>query len=221
MLDGLGGTDAEESWRWFIDRYRAYVRTCLGRLIRPAARADRAVEEIWSYLFTSSMIQNADRDRRFRTYLAGTVRNFAFDWLRAHRVGDGDLAAEPVAPDDEPVRVHEEQELRLWTRQLVQLALTDLARSSPDQARALRWFYGLPDGLDTASGETRPASWIAARLGMKANAVHQLIFRARNRLRVCLEAELRDTVRDEGDLADERRLIYGVLGEESPGLGPE
>jgi len=44
------------------------------------------------------------------------------------------------------------------------------------------------------------------------------VFRGRKRLRACIENELRETVRDADDLDEEMRLIYGVIGEESPGL---
>jgi hypothetical protein len=33
--------------------------------------------------------------------------------------------------------------------------------------------------------------------------------------------ELRETVRDLDDLDDERRLVYAVIAQESPGLGPD
>ena len=108
--------------------------------------------------------------------------------------------------------------MQLWTRQVVQLALGELELRHRNQAQVLRWFYGLPESVDAGPQEPRAVSWIAARLDLKANAVHQMIFRGRKRLRSCIENELRETVRDEDDLEDELRLIYAVISDESPGL---
>ena len=220
MLDQLDGTSAEESWRWFIERYRGYIAGCLNRLIHPRELADQALDEIWSYLFTSSILDNADRDRRFRTYLAGTVRNFAMDWRRRRaRASTSQPVDEPCDAAD-PSRLCEAQDMQLWTRQVVQLALAEVERSSPDQANALRWFYGLPDAVDGDAAAPRSASWIASQLGIRTNAAHQLVFRARNGLRRCIERELRETVRNVEDLVEERQRVYTVIAADSPGLGP-
>jgi len=218
MLEGLQGREAEESWRWFIDRYRPFVRSCLSRMIRPRDRAEQAAEEIWSYLFTAAVFENADRERRFRTYLAGVVRNFAYGWLRSHPQGEPDEAADAAAPDEDPALRLEQEELRLWKRQVVLLALGELALRSEHQALALRWFYGLPESMEEEGREPRAASWIARELGLQANAVHQLIFRGRRRLRSCIENELRETVQDAATLNEELRGIDVILGEENPGL---
>jgi RNA polymerase sigma factor (sigma-70 family) len=218
MLDGLQGRRAEETWRWFIERYRPYIGTCVARIVRPSERAERATDEIWSYLFTSSMIENADRDRRFRTYLAGTVRNYALGWLRKNpSVGD-------VVPQDlgeaesDPALQFEQEDMRLWKKQVVQLSLDQLGHRDQRQAEVLRWFYGLPSSMDTENGEPRAVSWIANELGIQANLVHQIVFRGRKRLRSCIENELRETVRDAQDLDEELRLVYRVIQEENPGL---
>ena len=218
VLDQLQGRSAEDTWRWFIERYRPYILACIARRIRPRARAEQAAEEIWSYLFTSSMIENADRNRRFRTYLAGTVRHFALSWLRKHPLGESEDVLEGGTDEADPALQFEEQDSRLWTRQVIQLALDELGQRHAEQARALRWFYGLPETLEEEAGEPRSASWIATELGLKANAVHQLVFRGRKRLRSSIENELRETVRHADDLDDEMRLVFEVIEQESPGL---
>ena len=219
MLDGLDGRSAEESWRWFIERYRPYIRRCIDRLVTPPDRAARATEEIWSYLFTSSMLERADRGRRFRSYLAGTVRHYALDWLRRDDVVAGEGGAEAPAPAaPAAAALVEERELALWKQQVVQLALQELAARHAQQAKVLRWFYGIPASSEDEAAETRSASWIAGQLGIQANAVHQIVFRGRKRLRSCIENEVRETVRDADDLDDEMRLIYAVIEQENPGL---
>lgn len=218
MLDQLHGQQAEESWRWFIDRYRPYVRACLARVVGPPARAEQAAEEVWSYLFTAALVENADRSRRFRTYLAGTVRNFALGWLREHPSGEPEDGVVGHEQGGDPARDLEAEDLRLWKQQVVQLAMGELERRDERQARALRWFYGLPESMENAATEPRPASWIARELGLQANAVHQLLFRGRKRLRACLENELRETVRDADELDDELALVQAVIEQENPGL---
>ncbi len=219
VLDQLQGRSAEDTWRWFIERYRPYILACLARRIQPRARAEQAAEEIWSYLFTSSMIENADRDRRFRTYLAGTVRYFALGWLRKQSAEGSEDGLEEVSGEPDPALQFEELDWHLWTRQVIQLALDELGQRSAEQAQALRWFYGLPASLDEEPAESRSASWIAGELGLEANAVHQLIFRGRKGLRSCIENELRETVRHADDLDDEMRQVFQVIEHESPGLG--
>ncbi len=218
MLDLLHGHSAEESWRWFVERYRPYITTCLQRMIRPREGAEQAADEVWSYLFTSSVIQNADRDRRFRSYLAGTVRNYALRWMRDNLTPTGEPARDAHNDVPDPAQIYEMQDMQLWTRQVVQLALGELASRHAEQVQVLRWFYGLPASITDAAAEPRSASWIAEQLGLKANAVHQIVFRGRKRLRACIENELRETVRDVDDLDDELRLIYAVIERESPGL---
>ena len=140
MLGGLTGTLSEESWRWFIDRYQDYIRIGIERVVRPRERAARAAEEFWSYVFSSAMLENAERSRRFRTYLAGTVRNYARDWLRRNAPADAP-PPEDLAVVEDPAAAVEAEDLRLWKRQVVQLALEELRRRSAEQADALRWFY--------------------------------------------------------------------------------
>ena len=96
--------------------------------------------------------------------------------------------------------------------------LARLERGHPEQVQALRWFYGLPEFAETEPSEVYSASRIGEELGVQANAVHQIIFRGRKRLRACIENELRETVSNKEDLDDEMRLIYEVIERESPGL---
>jgi RNA polymerase sigma factor (sigma-70 family) len=218
LLEDLRGPRAEEAWSWFSDRYRPYVRSVLQRTLRAPDRTDAALDEVWSHLFTSEVIENADRGRRFRSYLAGTVRHFALGWLRRHPAVDEAEPDDAPAAHGDPAEQLEAEELRLWKRQVVQLALDQLANRHEQQVQVLRLFYGLPAGVDTAPGEPRSAAWIATHLGIQANAVHQLVFRGRKRLRSCIENELRETVGDAEALADELRLVYEVIERENPGL---
>ena len=218
MLEGLHGGAAQDAWRWFIERYRTYIRIGLERMIQPRQRAEEATEEIWSYLFESSVIENADRTRRFRTYLAGTVRNFAYAWMRRNSTSEVRHDRDALASPDDPAELVEAQDLRLWKSQVVHLALDQLAQRHSDQAKAVRWFYGLPDTPDTAPSTLQSATEIATQLGIQVNAVHQVLFRGRKRLRTCIENELRETVTNRDDLDEELRIVYEVMEREHPGL---
>ena len=217
-LEGLHGGAAQDAWRWFIERYRTYIRVGLERMIQPRQRAEEATEEIWSYLFESSVIENADRNRRFRTYLAGTIRNFAHAWMRRNSPAEVRHDRDWLASPGDPAEAFEARDLQLWKSQVVHLALDQLAQRHPDQANAVRWFYGLPDTPDLESPTLQPATEIATRLGVQVNAVHQVLFRGRKRLRTCIENELRETVTNRDDLDEELRIVYEALEREHPGL---
>ena len=216
MLDRLRGSEAEDAWRWFIERYRPFVRSCLRRMMRDAGRAAAAEEEIWSYLFTSEVFEKADRSRRFRSYLAGTVRHFVLEWLRGDSAPRATLndAPEPHAG----VELPEDQEIKLWARHVMRLAFDDLEKRHPDDARVLRLFYGVDpseDGIDFV--DPQPASAIAKQLEIQPNGVHQILHRGRKRLRANVEAEIKETVRDADELAEELELMVAAMGE-APGL---
>lgn len=216
LLDRLHGTASEEAWRWFIERYRPFVRSCLRRMVREPGRAAAAEEDIWSYLFTSEVFEKADRGRRFRSYLAGTVRHFVQSWLRGDRTphAEQDDVPEPEAA----VALPEDVEARLWARHVLHLALAALADRHPDDARVLRLFYGLDDSEDGIEfGEPQAASAVARELGIKPNGVHQILHRGRKRLRALIEAEVTETVRDTGQLAEEIELMVQAMSE-VPGL---
>lgn len=219
-LDHLHSTESEAAWRWFIDRYRRYIRTVLSRTLHAWGRGgeiEAALGEIWGYLYSARVIDRADRGRRFRPFLSGTVRNFARDYCRQHRrpgqeLGDG----EPWAIVDP----NEGEEIRLFAHQVLHLALDGLERRQPAQARAVRWYYGLGGEADPLGELVAPTSVadISKRLGLTPNAVHQALFRGRRALQARIEAELRETVATGSDHREELSDILAVLGSAAPGL---
>ena len=62
------------------------------------------------------------------------------------------------------------------------------------------------------------ATEIAQRLGCTANAMHQTLFRARNRLRECIEKEVSATVSTSPELREEVMLMLGAVQRARPGL---
>lgn len=217
MLDELKGPEAEAAWLWFVERYRPMIGSLL-RLHLDGPRAAAALSDFWGYLFSSNVFGRATRNRRFRSFLSGVVRNYARSWLRAHRTPSarGEEVLLQAAMTEEDLGA---QELRVWSRHLVELGLRALDRGHADQARALRWFYGIPAvGEADAVVEPVAVAEIARRLDRKVNAVHQILHRGRARLRACIEAELRATVADAAEVDEEMRLLSSSVHVEAPGL---
>src|SRR6185436_10954196 len=117
------------------------------------------------------------------------LHNYGHDWMRRNPrspQGDGN---DQLPDQDAPLT--EDVELALWARQVLHLALQRLAREQPRYAETLRSFYGLPPSADSEPVPPRSATELATALGCKPNALHQLLFRARGRLRACVVEEVR------------------------------
>ncbi|HEX6810570.1 MAG TPA: sigma-70 family RNA polymerase sigma factor [Planctomycetota bacterium] len=216
VLAQMHGDQPGSSWDWFIRRYRGYVAAVLRHLGFRADAVEAATEEFWSYLFRSRAVERADRNGRFRSFLSGVVRNYAKSWRREQQPAhDGLAGEEPCTPADLGVDVD------LWAAQLLHLSLARLRREHAADETALRAFFGLPAEV---GGEARPrlrATEIAQQIGCKPNAIHQQLFRARERLRVCIEQEVATTVGDSPDLREELLLMLGAVGRARPGLVTE
>lgn len=216
MLDALQGPRAEETWRWFIERYRPFIRESLQRMLARPDAAQQAENDIWSYLFTSQVFERADRNRRFRGYLCGVVRNYAKKWLRENRLeGPGNEIDVDIAVRD---RLPEDEEERLFVEHVFGLAMRELSARHPENCTALRMFYGVAEPGDARLVAPMSVTEIAKVLSLTANAVHQTLHRARKRFKECLEAELRETVRDKASLEEEMLVLRRTLERATPGL---
>ncbi|HEX6810776.1 MAG TPA: sigma-70 family RNA polymerase sigma factor [Planctomycetota bacterium] len=215
-IERLQGRAPTEAWQRFIDRYRGFVTMVLRRLIWTPERSATASEEFWGYLFQSGALARLQRPMRFRAFLVGTLRNYAYDWTRRNpplqQEGQHDHRADPstLLPEDE--------EVALWGRQILHLAMQRLERDQPRWAWVLRSFYGLPLTVGSEPGSLRHATQLAAELQCSTNALHQLLFRARQRLRSCVVEEVRQTVSSQRDLDSELEVLLAALGGAAPGL---
>jgi DNA-directed RNA polymerase specialized sigma24 family protein len=210
-IGALNGKDAEQEWQWFVGRYRPFVRGILGGVLGRAAQADAAEEEFWGYVWLSGALQRADRDRRFRAFLSGIVRNFALGWGRQRGMPIADtvaLAALPVQCSN--------AEFDLWVDNVLTNALATLRAESPTMARALACFYGLPP--DGAPGQPKSASEVAAALDNTPQGVYMLLFRGRRRMRQLIQAELREGCRDDDAWREEMQQLLSVAASKLPGL---
>ncbi|MBL8752954.1 MAG: sigma-70 family RNA polymerase sigma factor [Planctomycetes bacterium] len=214
----LHDQDAGDSWKWFIDRYSEAIRGMLRRHL-PARFADEAEKEFWGYLFQSRALVRANPGLRFRAFLAGIVLNYARAWLRSQRRGVEFERLSDLPQSAVVVPAQAPDELWLWSRQTLVLALETMTAKFATQAVVLQWFYGLP----TRDGDSSALSVaeIARRLGKSHAAIQQDLSRGRVRLRQCIEAELREQVGSEVDLQDEMRVVFGVIDRQQPGLLPD
>lgn len=135
--------------------------------------AEDIVQEAFTILF-ASIRGGGGPSTSFRAYLMTTVKNVAAGWGRRHREDASDALEshlEPVSPDDDRA-TREERDL---TRQ----AFTSL----PERWQNVLWLAEVEE-LSTAE--------LATTLGLKAGAVAQLAFRAREGLRdAYIQAHLR------------------------------
>ena len=217
-IEQLQGRGSSEAWRWFIDRYQGFVGMALRKLIWSPDDAARAGEEFWGYLFQSGAVERVQRPMRFRGFLTSTLRNYALHWMRRHPRRPS-LAADGAVADP-GVRLLEDEEMAMWGQQVLHLALQRLDLEQARWGWMLRSFYGLPATADGEAATPRRATEIADELGCTANALHQLLFRARQRLRACVVEEVRQTVSTRQDLAEELALMVSALGRATPGLVP-
>ena len=212
QIDALRGDNAESAWNWFVDRYRPFVRGVLRATLQTPADAAPAEDEFWGYVYLSGAIHRADRDRRFRAFLSGTVRNFARAWLRK-RQGD----ATPTEPLPEQLQEQDaEFELGLWADTLITIGLDALEQENPRTAQAMVAFYGLPRGGNTHG--PRSASEVGELVGCSAQAVYMLLMRGRERLRQLLEQELQQGCSDAESVRDELQAVLLSAQKRHPGL---
>lgn len=214
MLQALEGQEAEQAWAWFIDRYRDYVRGALRVMLKQPLRVAEAEEQFWGYIYLSKAIPRADQKRRFRTYLAGILRNFALAYGRS-QTRSKPLQATAHEPPADAALV--QAELAVWADTVVDLALRDLHAEQPRAAAAIRDFYGFAPGqLEPAT--PLPTSVIAARLQCTNAAVYQLLARGRARLRELIENELRQGCSEPEGAEEELRLLQQSFGQRRPGM---
>ncbi len=212
QIDAMRGNNAEAAWNWFVDRYRPFVRGVLRATLQTPADANRAEDEFWGYIYLSGAINRADRERRFRAFLSGTVRNFARAWLRK-RHGD-EIPTEPLT--DTLKEQDAEFELGLWADTLITIGLDALEQENPRTAQAMVAFYGLPRGGNTRG--PRSASEVSELVGCSAQAVYMLLMRGRERLRQLIEQELQQGCGDADSVRDELQAVLLSAQQRHPGL---
>lgn len=222
MLEQLDGPERETAWAWFLETYRDFVRDFVMRRLR-GSRGQEFCDSVWGDLCKSKVPARADRTRRFRGYLIGALKNLIHEFERKNK-----LVAQAADEDDDGdldqvdraslTHAAEAQDLRAWAKATLARAMAQLGKSHPKDQQLLLEFYGL-EAKPTVDPEQKSAvKDIAARLGISANAVHQAMFKARNRLREHFVEIVRQTVGTHSDFEDELRTQIASLGDSIPGL---
>lgn len=212
-LDAMHGKDADEAWKWFVDRYQPYVRNILMIVLQSPAHAHEAENEFWGYLYLQDPLRRADRARRFRSYLAGVVRNFARDYKRRIASPEGSKVSQSVPAADESML---QRELSVWTDMVVQLSLRTLRLEMPRSATAIEAFYGF--GQQTGPLPRRSTTEVAKLLECNPAAVYQLLSRGRTRLRELIQQELMEGCADAEEMREELDEVLANLGSRHPGM---
>ncbi|MGL4256930.1 MAG: RNA polymerase sigma factor, partial [Microbacterium sp.] len=166
-----------ELWR---RHYRSGIT--VARSVSPGTDADDLVQEAYTRIY-HSIQRGGGPSGSFRAYLFTSIRNTAAGWGRARR----ETSIDELEAVEDPTTSEEA------TAESLDRGLTHQAfRSLPSRWQEVLWYSEI-EGM-------KPAE-IAPLLGMKATAVAQLTFRAREGLREAwIQAHLR-SVADDSDCA--------------------
>jgi len=216
MIDSLYGDDPEVAWQWFVERYRPFARNVLSAVLPDGSDVAAAESEFWGYLFLSRVVDRADRARRFRGLLFGTLRNFARRWRDSRGLAPLPNDALDALADDESAAA---SATRLWAHNVMRNGLAKLRSESPTSADALERFYGIGP-QDWPGGQNAPVSAgeVADQLNLPRQGIYMQLHRGRARLRSILETELREGCADDESFRDELRLLLRIAATKVPGL---
>jgi RNA polymerase sigma factor (sigma-70 family) len=181
----------------FAELWNRHARaaTNFATTLRDLADPDDLVSEAYIRVFTA-IKAGGGPSGVFRAYLLTAVRNTALNWGRAKQKEIG----------------HEDFDVFLGSDSAEELTLQELERTTTSRA-----FKSLPtryqEALWYAEVEHIPRAEIATILGMNANAVSQLTFRARDALRTAWLQEHINTEHLEPECAAVAGLVAGYVRE--------
>ena len=180
--------------------------------------AEDAVQGFIAQLLTRRDLNEVSPDKgRFRSFLCAAFKNFLISRARgehALRRGGGtagfhlDIAtleeacASELAHDSTPDRAFD----RAWARHLMSRALKRLGEEhkTPRQAQLFAALQRtLMDG-----GRVQQEAQLASQLGLTPGALAVAATRLRQRYRALIEDEVRQTLADPADLAEEMRALW-------------
>jgi RNA polymerase sigma-70 factor (ECF subfamily) len=215
-LDAAADPRWQEAWAHLSTTYRpameAYVRRLLGRATgrEDAEEAADLVQGFLAACTEKSWLGRADPGRGpFRAFVQTLLRRFVFHRLDAARAQRRRPAAGKVVPlddvapdglagraDDDPAAARALEEG--WVRAAVERALDRLRRGNDR-------YHAVIADLIANEGENGPE--FALRLGLGAKDLTLLRHRARRRFVLLFEEELRTTVSNDDEFADEWRAL--------------
>jgi len=217
--------DSPEGRQALSDLCAAYYAPIVAFLRREGRHEDHARElahEFFERLLERQSIGGADpRHGRFRSYLLGALKHFLSNrrtyQFREKRGADsihetwstetdalpGLTAANASMPSPDAMFDRE------WALSVLDHAFAVMKQES-DRAGTLREFELLKPWL-TGKSATGTQADAARQLGLNEGAVRVAIHRLRRRFRELVKAEIKQTVNNPSDVADELRLLIEAL----------
>ena len=187
----------------------------------PEDDARELAQAFFAHLLSGDRIAQADPGRgRFRSYLLVALRRFAKDLRAAEtrlRRGGG-AVHEPIEPGspNEPAFLESGPETarfdRDWAFAVLERSLEAVSADYLASGRS-ELFHGLKPWLEGHAGDPAEA---ARSLGLSAGAFKVAIHRLRRRFREAVLCEIRQTLPEHEDPADELRYLIAVLSSAGP-----
>jgi RNA polymerase sigma-70 factor (ECF subfamily) len=190
LLERVRKTDAHDAWKLFYEQYWAVILGYARKLGLNEHQAEEVLQETMVALMRQLPEFQYDRNRgKFRNFLLTIVHRKSLAALRrARRERDTKVPWETVQheqPDEAPARLTAEM-LERWQESVLEAVLQQLARDERIGTDTLAVFRAyVIEGL--------PASEVAARFGLKENAVYQIKNRLSRRVQEKVERRLRDS----------------------------
>jgi RNA polymerase sigma-70 factor (ECF subfamily) len=214
--------DADTALAALCERYWYPLYVYVRRHLADAGEAQDVTQEFFARLLEKNTLAAASPERgRFRSFLLTSIKNFLAnqrEWARARKRGGGvrrlsldldcgesRLRLEP-AHNLTPERLFERQ----WVLTLLDLVMRRLQEEyqAPAKAEQLERLKGALTG----DRDRLPYAALAAELGMSEEAARQAATRLRKRYRELLREEVAQTLAEPGDVDDEIRSLFEVLG---------
>ena len=213
--------DAGAALALLCERYWYPLYSYVRRRVADVNEAQDLTQEFFARLLEKNTLAHATPERgRFRAFLLTAIRNFlANEWDRGRAQkrgagrrrlsldfdsGESRLHFEP-ADERSPERIYERQ----WALLLLELVLQRLAAESAADGKQ-RQFEILQPTL--VGSRTASYQQLALELGTTEEAARQAAHRLRKRYRELLREEVQQTLADPGEVDDEIRNLFEVLG---------
>lgn len=214
--------DADAAMAALCQRYWFPLYSYVRWRVADVHEAQDLTQEFFARLLEKEYLAVADPQRgKFRCFLLASLKHFlANEWNRAHAQKRGgharhlslDLGSGESRLNLEPAHALTPERLfeRQWVLTLLDLVMTRLQEEYQTQGKAPQ-FERLKDVL-TGDGERLPYSALAVALGMSEDAARQAASRMRKRYRELLREEVAQTLAEPGNVDDEIRSLFEVLG---------
>jgi RNA polymerase sigma factor (sigma-70 family) len=184
--------------------------------------AQDLTQEFFARLLAHNWLERADRAKgRFRSFLLGAMRHFLddeWDKLRAQKRGGG-VATLPLELDTAETRYScepstpatpEQDFERRWALALLERVVNLLRAEYEQDGRADLFAFLNPCLMGDRTHQ--PYAEIAKKLGTTEGTVKSAVHRLRRRYRQLLRDEIAHTVAEPGEVEEELRHMYAVIG---------